>query len=230
MTDRTITDISVFPQDWGVRGETTPGGDPNSAAEFAAFAHAIGAVDVVTTGMSLTVSRDSNGNPDLEVTGGKAVVTAPSATRRVVDGSTSGYSDEEREEVAFVAEVGTESGIGLVDDTTNYIYIDVDETSEDTATIRTDDTDPPATLTGDSNLKIGLADTGIDEAFPTNRFADTDRGMTSSIAQSHGTHIPAGETKHVESGEHMQLTLPRDVEFTIDGELRIDGSFLLLHV
>jgi hypothetical protein len=228
MTDRTITTVNTFPEDWGLRGETTPGGDWNAAADFATFAEAIGVVDTVTSGLGLTVSRDANNNPELDVGAGKAVVSQPTGDAKY---PTDPVTTETRDDgLAFVVEPEPETAIGLVDGALNYVYLDVDTTSEDTGYIRTDTTDPPANLGTEPTLKIGVADTNDDSVSLTNRHADTDRGMTSAIAHSHKTHIPRGETKQVDADEHMQITIPFETAYSGGGRIEGDGSLLVLHV
>lgn len=230
MTNRDISEVSVYPQDWGVTDSPVAGGDPNSAAEFASLVHSVGIDDTVVSGCDLTVQRNG-GQPYLIVTGGKAVVTTPSATVRLIDNSADGYSDEVLDEgAAFSAEFSGEANIGLADNEDVDIYLDIDLSVNDKGTIRTSTSGLPSDLSGDAYLKIGVADTTNDRAFPTNRYPDLDRGMATDLAHSVKTHIPRGERKHVANDEHMQLTLPRDVEYTIDGELTFDGTGVILHV
>jgi hypothetical protein len=145
----------VFPEDAGTGGYASGSGDANDAANFAAAFGAIGLSDGVMDGMGFTYN---SGGPDVDIAAGTAVLSDTSATAT--------QSSETRDNVSFIAQIDARSTVSLSAGSLNYIYLDVDLSTDDTASIVTNTTgSPPAS----PSLLLGTIDTSSDTVDELNR-------------------------------------------------------------
>jgi hypothetical protein len=132
-----------FPEDAGTGAHPSGSGDKNDAASFAQAYDAIGLTDHAK---ELSFDPDFT-VPEVTIDMEKAVVTDDSAT--------STQTGETRDGVAYVQEMDLQTR-SLTDDTTNYIYLDLDLSSDNKASyhIDTDQTPPSSPY-----LYLGVIDT-----------------------------------------------------------------------
>jgi len=142
----------VFPEDGGT-GATD--GDFNDAANFASLAQATGLKNYVVQGLNFTLNA---GTPSLDISEGKAVVTADSATAN--------QSTETRDGVAFVADMDARTGIALTDADVNHVFLQVDLSTDDTINIIVNTTN---SAPSQPYVKLGTVDTSADTTTELNR-------------------------------------------------------------
>lgn len=143
----------VFPEDQGTGASQ---GDWDDAANFAQLSDAVGNTDYVVRGLGLN-------NPDytnltIDVGQGVAAVSQASATAN--------NTTESRDGVSFVAEADARTGVGLSDNATNHVYLDVDLSADDTISIVVNTT---GSKPAEPSLKLGEVDTSNNTVTEVNR-------------------------------------------------------------
>lgn len=141
-----MTEDHVYPEDQGTNANLTQSGegDDADAANFGSVYEAIGNTDYVVRGLNL--SNVSGGTFDLS--SGKAVVTDASAA--------AAQSSEVRDQqVAYVVEVASKTGIAYTTSDVNYVYLNVLLTNDDAleVVVNTTETQP-----AQPSLKIAEVD------------------------------------------------------------------------
>lgn len=142
-----MTSDHVYPEDQGTNSNLTGvgAGDDADAANFAAAYEAIGNVDFVVRGLSL--SNVASGTFDLSA--GKAVVTDASAN--------AAQSAEVRDQqVAYPVEVAPRTGLSYTTGDVNDVYLTVLLTDDDALQI--DVVDSAGTAPSQPTLKIAEID------------------------------------------------------------------------
>lgn len=141
-----MTEDHVYPEDQGTNANLTQSGegDDADAANFGSVYEAIGNTDYVVRGLNL--SNVSGGTFDLS--SGKAVVTDASA-----DAAQS--SEVRDQQVAYVVEVASKTGIAYTTSDVNYVYLNVLLTNDDAleVVVNTTETQP-----AQPSLKIAEVD------------------------------------------------------------------------
>lgn len=154
----------VFPEDGGT-GATD--GDFNDAANFGSLAQATGLKDYVVQGLNFTLNA---GTPSLDISEGKAVVTANSVTAN--------QSGETRDGIAFVADMDARTGIGLTDGDVNHVFLQVDLSTDDTINIIVNTTN---SAPAQPYVKLGTVDTTNDTTTELNRDIPISLGELESL-------------------------------------------------
>jgi hypothetical protein len=141
-----MTEDHVYPEDQGTNANLTQSGegDDADAANFGSVYEAIGNTDYVVRGLNL--SNVSGGTFDLS--SGKAVVTDASA-----DAAQS--SEVRDQQVAYVVEVASKTGIAYTTSDVNYVYLNVLLTDDDALEVVVNTT---ATQPAQPSLKIAEVD------------------------------------------------------------------------
>jgi hypothetical protein len=136
-----------FPEDAGTGAYSSGSGDKNDGASLAQVYDAIGRTDYAK-GLSFDVDYTV---PEVTISMEKAVVSDDSATAT--------QTGESRSGVAYVQEMDPRTR-SLSDGTTNYVYLDLDLSTEDGASYHIDtDQTPPAS----PYLYLGWIDTAAEE-------------------------------------------------------------------
>jgi len=127
-----MTEDHVYPEDQGTNSnlDVAGEGDDADAANFASVYEAIGNTDFVVRG--LNISNVSDGTFDLSA--GKAVVSDASA-----DAAQSGEVRDQQ--VSYVVEVGSKTGLSYTTSDVNYVFVDVLLTDDDALDIVINTTD-----------------------------------------------------------------------------------------
>lgn len=167
----------VFPEDAGTGANQ---GDFLDAAPFASYVDAAGLTDFVASGLTITLNAST---PSFDLSSGKAVVTSSSAT---------GAQDNETYDdgVAFVAEVDSRSGLSLTDSAVNYVYLDVNLSSDDDITVTTNTT---GSAPSEPSLKIAEIDTSSDTVTEFNHDVPVSLSELSSQAHSSLTNVQSSQ-------------------------------------
>jgi len=140
-----MTEDHVFPEDGGTNANLGVNqGDFDDAANFASAYESLLSSDHVIRGLSL--SNVSGGTFDLSA--GKAIVSAPSAT--------AGQESTDRDQrVAYTVEVAAKTGLAYTTGDVNYVFLDVLLTDDDALDIVVNTTDTPPS---EPSLKIAEID------------------------------------------------------------------------
>ena len=141
-----MTEDHVFPED---QGTGAPDGDNADAANFGALADHPNLRDYKVSGLEVTPDY---GVPDFDLSDGKAFISDTAATAKT--------SGENRDQgVLYEVEVSARSGISLADNDVNYVYLDVDLSTDDNVSIVVNQSDSSPSNT---SLKIAEVDTSND--------------------------------------------------------------------
>lgn len=150
--------VHVWPQDPSIGSSK----DELDAANIASHAYSPYDTDYVVEGLGFTVDYTT---PQFDVEKGKVKVSQSTGVANV-EGGTREHG------LTFVVEIedGEFDAISLTDGAVNYIYLDVDNTQDNTASIEVGTNDPPSSLGSQPYLKIGEIDTTNDEKVELNRY------------------------------------------------------------
>lgn len=203
MTETTITDAIVWPEDEGTGAPVAEDeGDWASAAYHASMARARGATGYVDAGVGLSYNPS-----DTTMDIGAGLVFIRYTGSSTVQLTSSSYDEPWDEELVFMVSVPAVSNLSLDADAVNEIYIAADPTGGDSARYRygssvTEPTDP--------HVKIGEIDTAAE--------------TTTELARR-----PVGEFASVETAELRgveSLTGPISSDTAITG---FEGSYLFIN-
>jgi hypothetical protein len=172
----------VFPQDNGTGHYPAGEGDYDHAAYFASAFNAVGFSDFVKSGLELTPNFTT---PSVNVSAGKAVISAP---------STSTSTGEAITAVSYIVEFDGTTGVALVDNTVNHVFLELDPDTPDTINVVVNQ-DGSSPLGGPS-LKIGEVDTTANTTTQVNRGALDGLSGELSDPQTPKVH---GDEAHSES-------------------------------
>jgi len=171
MTDTTVSDAVVFPQDAGT-GAQGGNGDYVSGGYLGLLAQTGGAAPHVGEGLGLTVDA---GADEADVAAGHAYVQQSGVD--VQSGSQSSYDTSSPSTVSVMVVLPTAVTLALDADASNDIYLAVDPTSQDSVYLRHGSS---VSEPGDPSVKLGTVDTSDGSVTELNRTANVGRATIST--------------------------------------------------
>ena len=151
----------VHPEDQGISTDLESGWI--DAAVAGQLAYSYHSQDVVITGLDFTVDYAA---PSVDVSAGAAKITTPSQSTVDHSGQTPAEGSVSLSNVSFAVEADARSGVSLTDTAINYIYLQIDLSTQNGLSLITNTT---GSRPAEPVIKLGQIDTDADTKRPTNR-------------------------------------------------------------
>lgn len=216
----------VHPEDNGVNSNLV--NDWVDAAIVGQMVYGFDEDDVVIDGLNFTADF---GVPDLDISAGSAKIAVSGESTVDHSNQTPAISSKTLNTSTLVCDLDARTGLSLTDNATNHVFIDVDRTSQDSASITINTTN---SAPSEPQMKLGQVDTSGNTSRETNR-GPVDTGSI-DFSNSPLTITHSIGTKNFSSAQFyddtdtpivVEWTADNPDEITVDANTTVTGSYSL---